>query len=98
MTEKIVNVPVVANDHGGENRVIGAADVNYETGEVVMHLGIDTVAVIEGSFGSELHYIGLYLKGDHVSDHPMELRHGAWTSMLERKEVFERPIKEKTDD
>lgn len=94
---KLLNVPVVANAQGGNDRVIGAADVNYETGEVVMHLGVDTLAVMEGSFGTELHYIGLYTKGRNVSDQPDEMRHGAWLSMLERKEEFELPSKEITD-
>lgn len=92
--EKLTNVPVVVNDHGGENRVVGASDINYETGEIMMHIGPDVTAVWQGSFGTELHFIGLYAKGENTSDQPIEMRHGAWSSMLERKQIFEMPTKE----
>jgi len=94
MSDRISNVPVVMSDQGGPERIIGAADMNYETGEVTLHIGIDTMAVLQGSFGSKIHYLGLYIFGGNESDLPIEVRESAWTTMMERKEIFERTTKE----
>ena len=86
--DNLNNVPVVANE-GDIHRVVGAADFNYETGEVTMHLGVDVLAVLEGSYGSSLHFMGVYFRGTNTSEQPMEMRRDAWQNMLSRKEEFE---------
>lgn len=94
VTDKVANIPVVANDKGAESRIVGSASINYQTGDISMKIDKDTVDVLKGSFGPHLQNIGLFFGGLNASGEENDDRHAEWTKMIETKEVFERETQE----